>query len=596
LFLFKDFLNITFSLLRQAQLLISLCLGRSQQLNLRLDLEFLAVASSSRTRNSHHKLNNHLFLVAALDYLVISSHSSSRVLKRRIHVFFSTYLCFLTFLTQALAPVFGGSTTQQQGGTGLFGNSLFGNNQQQNQQQPASTGALGLFGGNKAPTPQGSFSTGFNQQQNATQPTQSLFGNTLGQQNQQSTLGGAFSKPSPLGQSASIGQSTGLFGSTLGNPVGSFNASANTQGAQGTLTASISQPIGANLPIFAMLPPGPRLIDLESQPKKKSGFFVDIPTRSPVPRVQLGYTPANSKLRGFGSSTITSSTTGSPFTASFTTGKANALTLNKSVDTRASSLGPDGFLGRSGSPSLGSGGRQSVKKVILDKKVDPSELFVKSGSPGSMKGGKVTFSPQMSVLAREKEAAAALAPSVVESPTPVSRPQRSPNRFTAQGSKEGVQNETAEDSTSLDEGDYWVKPDLAVLKKAGYDQLSAFEGLKVGRVGYGEITFLEPVDLTGLPKLGALLGEVVRFDDKECSVYPDSEEVDKPPAGSGLNVKARISLERCWSVDKATREPIKDPSHASAAKHLKRLKNMKDTHFEGFDIKTGTWTFTVDHF
>ena len=205
----------------------------------------------------------------------------------------------------------------------------------------------------------------------------------------------------------------------------------------------------------------------------------------------------------------------------------------------------------------------------------------------------MTFSPQMSVLAREKEAAAALvAPSLIESPTPVSRPQRSPNRFAAQGSQNG----TAEDSTTLDEGDYWVKPDLAVLKKAGYDQLSAFEGLKIGRVGYGEITFLEPVDLTGLPKLGALLGEVIRFDDKECSVYPDSEEVDKPPAGSGLNVKARISLERCWSVDKATREPIKDPSHPSAVKHLKRLKTMKDTHFEGFDIETGKWTFTVDHF
>lgn len=97
---------ITFSLSNQAQLLISLCLGRSQQLNLRPGLEFLAVANSSsnrRTRNSHHKLSNHLFSVAALDCLVISSHNSSKVLKLRIHVFFSTYLCFLTFLTRGLS-------------------------------------------------------------------------------------------------------------------------------------------------------------------------------------------------------------------------------------------------------------------------------------------------------------------------------------------------------------------------------------------------------------------------------------------------------------------------------------------------------------
>ncbi len=142
-----------------------------------------------------------------------------------------------------------------------------------------------------------------------------------------------------------------------------------------------------------------------------------------------------------------------------------------------------------------------------------------------------------------------------------------------------------------------MEPSLALTKKnCGHEQLLAFQGLVVGRKGYGKIQFLEPVDLTGVPKLNALLGDVVRFDDKECSVYPDCDDADKPAPSSGLNVKAKISLERCWAVDKATREPIKDASHPSAVKHLKRLKNMKDTHFEDFDIKTGTWTFVVDHF
>ena len=141
-----------------------------------------------------------------------------------------------------------------------------------------------------------------------------------------------------------------------------------------------------------------------------------------------------------------------------------------------------------------------------------------------------------------------------------------------------------------------MKPDLASLKKLGYDELSAFKGLVVGRVGYGQIEFMEPVDLTGLSKLGALLGEVIHFEDKECSVYPDSEDADKPLPGSGLNVKAKLTLERCWAVDKGTREPIKDASHSTVAKHLKRLKNMKDTHFQDFDMETGEWTFTVDHF
>ena len=382
---------------------------------------------------------------------------------------------------------------------------------------------------------------------------------------------------------------------------GIFGASANLPGVPGTMTASISQPIGENLPIFAMLPPGPRIFNLEqASPKKKSGFFVDIPTRSPVPRV-LGYTPANSKLRGYGSS-LSSSSTASGNTLngfmSLTTGKPNALSLTKNDNnSRASSLGPDRFLGRSGSPALGSGGQESVKKVVLDKKVEPTEFFVKSGSPGTLRSGKITFTPALGLASRERQASATLTQHL-ESPTPAPRANRSPNRFTAQSAKDVTSPERNEQpiSEELKNGDYSVKPDLQTLKTSGHDQLLVCERLVVSRKGYGEIQFLEPVDLTGLPKLGALLGGVIRFDDKECSVYPDSEEVDKPPPGSGLNVKAKLSLEGCWAVDKATREPITDPSHPSAVKHLKRLKNMKDTHFDSFDMKTGTWTFTVDHF
>jgi len=393
-----------------------------------------------------------------------------------------------------------------------------------------------------------------------------------------------------MGNSFSNNQGMGLSTSNI------FGGSVNAPAVQGTLTASIAQPIGENLPIFSMLPPGPRVLDNDQNAqKKKAGFFLDMPTRSPIPRVQLGFTPANSKLRGFGSvSSLASSTANANSLISFTSGKPGALSLNRS-EAMSFSVGPD-FLGRSGSPALGSGNRHSVKKVILEKKVEPTELFVKSGSPGALRAGKVTFSPALSIASREKEAAlAASAPSVHDSPTPSSRKQ--PLNVDRSNPKAGPQeNEKEPQSTDLGDGDYWVQPDLPTLKKTGYDELSSFSGLVVGRKGYGEIHFLEPVDLTGLPKLGALLGEVVKFDDKECSVYPDSEDVDKPQPGSGLNVKAKLILERCWALDKATREPIMDPTHPTAVKHLKRLKNMKDTHFESFDMKTGTWTFIVDHF
>ncbi|RDB20120.1 hypothetical protein Hypma_012839 [Hypsizygus marmoreus] len=508
----------------------------------------------------------------------------------------------------ATTSLFGGGTTGQTSGTGLFGGSLFGGagQQQQQQQQPGQTGGFGgLFGGSKPAAPAGQSLFGGFGQQPANQPQQSLFGSTLGQPTAQpSTLGGGLfgAKPAapPLGMSTSMGQG-GLFGASTPSG-GLFSTTINAPGAQGSLTASISQPIGADLPIFDILPPGPRLVNLEaSQPKKKAGFFVDIPTRSPVPRVQLGYTPANSKLRGFGSSTSISSAAGvNPFAASLSSStKSHALALSRVTDNKTPT-GPDGFLlGRSASPSLGSGGRQSVKKVILDKKVDPSELFIKSGGSPGLRGSKVIFSPALSAAVREKEMQASLnTPSKgAESPTPAPRPQRTPNRFTAQSTQQPLTDDGQDHGTpELEEGDYWVKPDLATLKQTGYDQLSSFKDLKVGRVGYGEIHFLESVDLTGLSKLGALLGEVVRFDEKECSVYPDSEDVDKPPPGSGLNVRAKLSLLHCWAADKATREPIKDEKHPTAVKHLKRLRNMKDTHFESFDFADGKWTFTVDHF
>ena len=91
---------------------------------------------------------------------------------------------------------------------------------------------------------------------------------------------------------------------------GIFGASANLPGAQGTMTASTY--FGENLPIFAMLPPGPRIVKTL---RKERWFFVDIPTRSPVPRV-LGYTPANSKLCGYESSLFSSATGGNALNGS----------------------------------------------------------------------------------------------------------------------------------------------------------------------------------------------------------------------------------------------------------------------------------------
>ncbi|KAI6135156.1 hypothetical protein EV401DRAFT_884577 [Pisolithus croceorrhizus] len=516
--------------------------------------------------------------------------------------------------------LFGTTPTQPSGG--LFGSaagtgtSLFGNTQQSQTQQPTQTGGLfgaskpatgtgtGLFGGGTTFGQTGTTATGTGAQQAGT------FGQPLGQgATNQPTAGtggfgtSLFGQPKPAAPAISTSASNGSLGTSLFGNASVLAPSTAAPNAQGTLTASIAEPIASNLPIFSMLPPGPRAVTIESQPKKKPGFFMDMPTRSPVPRIQLGYTPAASKLRGF---SATENGT-SPLSLSLTNGKTGSLALSRvdGQNTLGTSTATDAFL-RSASPALGSGARQSVKKLILDKRVEPADLFSKParGSPG-----RVTFNPALSQaarqteVAREKEVASAAAASPPKEAPPSSKV---PNRFTAHtqstvilGQPSPTGKSKAAPSTGpapLQHGDYWVKPDLETLKNSSYDELLSFKDLVVGRVDFGEIHFLEPVDLTGLPKLGALLGELVRFDDKECCVYPDGDDADKPTPGSGLNVRARIVLVRCWSLDKATREPIKDEKDPRHVKHLKRLKSMKDTQFESFDIKEGKWTFTVDHF
>ncbi|KAI0663818.1 hypothetical protein C8Q70DRAFT_952925 [Cubamyces menziesii] len=153
---------------------------------------------------------------------------------------------------QTGSSLFGQSTTQPQG------SSLFGNTQQQQQQQPG-TSAFGGFGQTQnTQNTQGSSLFGStlgqnNQQQQQQQPQQgsSLFGSTLGQNTQQqpqqgsSLFGSTFGQPQqPQQQQQGQQPSTGLFGQTasqqpqqkslFGTGTGSLfgNTAQNQQGQQ----------------------------------------------------------------------------------------------------------------------------------------------------------------------------------------------------------------------------------------------------------------------------------------------------------------------------------------------------------------------------
>lgn len=114
----------------------------------------------------------------------------------------------------------------------------------------------------------------------------------------------------------------------------------------------------------------------------------------------------------------------------------------------------------------------------------------------------------------------------------------------------------------------------------------------IGRKGFGEIHWSEPIDIKGLN-----LDGIVQIEEKEVIVYPDDSS--KPSVGQALNRPAQITLHKVWPMDKATRVHIDDPE---------RLKNMKYSEkielatiklgatFKEYKPETGTWIFCVDHF
>lgn len=148
------------------------------------------------------------------------------------------------------------------------------------------------------------------------------------------------------------------------------------------------------------------------------------------------------------------------------------------------------------------------------------------------------------------------------------------------------------DDISFTDDGYYISPSLDTLASKTLPQLRKVSGLVIGHKDYGKIEFLEPVDLSNIP-LPLLCGKIICFEPRACIAYPNSTS---PPAeGEGINVRARISLYKCYPSDKATREPIKDATHQLVKKHIEKMKRQKQAKFESYDPVTGCWTFVVQH-
>ncbi len=445
---------------------------------------------------------------------------------------------------------------------------------------PQSTGSslFGAFGQNNNQQ---------QQQQQQNQPQSSIFGtNTTPNAANKPTFGLSAAAPPPL------------FG----------RAGTNGTPSAQNLSASVDQNVFGHNQFLTSLGPGPHVVNLsELEDKKQSPPVSSFPHyMRHVPRPHV---PTIGRLRGFSNA---------PADAS------SGLQGRAGLPLRASSVGPAGqenagmsspfasrpAFGGSLSEALGASGslraspglspeafrpKASVKKLTMPHRVDGERLGdeVNRGAesfrasslpPSSTSSSKIRWNVGVEMAVKVFPMDSAVQSGRTVPSTSAARLSPGPAPATSKPI----------DNADPAEGEYWARPSIAELQKSDWVDLSRVENFTVGRVGYGEVTFLQPVDLTTLKVIADIPGGVVEFTERACVVYVD--ESIKPPVGEGLNVPAKITLQNCWPRTKDTGEIVKDENHSRFKKHIKVLHNMPNTTFISFDVKTGLWSFRVEHF
>lgn len=484
------------------------------------------------------------------------------------------------------------------------------------QSQPAAGG--GLFGGGSS----------FGQPATSSAPTFGATGGLFGAKPAAPATGGLFGQstttPSLFGsqpqqqQPQQQQQQPSLFGQSLGSSFGgNLSTASQPQQATAYAVADDINAYGSN-PLFQSASPSSR----PAEEKKKPPIFTSF-RGTPVNRSSTKIT----RLRGFGASTTStngsvgnnsplsfgSSVGGSAGAPASPGGRGSPLRLVNGLGDEAA-MSPNAFVSRS-----------SVKKLVIDRKAMSESPFGKgraasSPAPPTDKDAsktngrsKVTFNPEAELPSRGSNNLFASSSSQRdgdEEPEVFNGAENTPVKRSGGSSAnlgEDHTSNTPKDplSSSSDwprrpnnapppkHGEYYTIPSIDSLKKLPAHSLRAVKDLIVGRVGYGQVAFQDPVDLTTLQSVEDLLGGIVVFEDRNCTVYPDDMD-SKPRSGQGLNVPATITLERCWPLDKATRQPIKEGPRLE--KHVKRLRSLPETSFISYEEAEGSWVFAVENF
>ncbi|KRT79838.1 hypothetical protein AMK59_6792, partial [Oryctes borbonicus] len=161
--------------------------------------------------------------------------------------------------------------------------------------------------------------------------------------------------------------------------------------------------------------------------------------------------------------------------------------------------------------------------------------------------------------------------------------------------KHDISKETPIDTCgiTLTRPQYYTVPPMDKLHEHRLgDGQCLIRGFTIGRVGYGNVSFPELIDIANLN-----LDELVHFRYRELTIYPD--DTKKPPQGQGLNRRAQVTLDRVYPKGKVDRKLITDVETLTSINFADTLRDLCDKHgtkFLDYRPETGSWVFMVDHF
>lgn len=149
----------------------------------------------------------------------------------------------------------------------------------------------------------------------------------------------------------------------------------------------------------------------------------------------------------------------------------------------------------------------------------------------------------------------------------------------------------AHSSVVLKRPQYYTIPSIEELEKLrGQDGKCYVQGFTVGRVGYGNVCFIDEMDVSNLN-----LDEIVHIRHMEITLYPDDSK--KPPVGHGLNRRAQITLDNVYPVKSG--KIIRNPDDALVMCFMDNLMDVcqrKNMRFFEYRPHTGSFVFEVQHF